>query len=147
MGSIKMALPVPKTVMQQMMKQGAQHFKGLEEASFRNIDACKQLTQILRSSFGPNGMNKMVIYHLDKLFVTNDAATMLKELEVQHPAAKLLVMAVFSCPLDSMATETKGTVLIKSADELMSFSKGEEDAIHDGCVTVLDRSGVVEDDD
>ena len=35
----------------------------------------------------------MVINHLDKLFVTNDAATMLKELEVQHPAAKLLVMA------------------------------------------------------
>ena len=39
------------------------------------------------------GMNKMVINHLDKLFVTNDAATIIKELEVQHPVAKMLVMA------------------------------------------------------
>lgn len=38
-------------------------------------------------------MNKMVINHLEKLFVTNDAATILKELEVQHPAAKMIVMA------------------------------------------------------
>ncbi|KAG7961130.1 hypothetical protein I3843_09G001500 [Carya illinoinensis] len=39
------------------------------------------------------GMNKMVINHLDKLFVTNDAATIVNELEVQHPAAKILVLA------------------------------------------------------
>ncbi len=38
-------------------------------------------------------MNKMVINHLEKLFVTNDAATIIKELEVQHPAAKMIVMA------------------------------------------------------
>ena len=46
-----------------------------------------------RSSYGPNGMNKMVINHLEKLFVTNDAATVIKELEVEHPAAKMIVMA------------------------------------------------------
>lgn len=38
-------------------------------------------------------MNKMVINHLDKLFVTSDAATIVKELEVAHPAAKLIVLA------------------------------------------------------
>lgn len=38
-------------------------------------------------------MNKMVVNHLEKLFVTNDAATILNELEVEHPAAKILVMA------------------------------------------------------
>jgi T-complex protein 1 subunit theta len=38
-------------------------------------------------------MNKMVINHLEKLFVTSDASTIVSELEVQHPAAKLLVMA------------------------------------------------------
>jgi len=88
-----MALSVPKSLMQSMMKEGAKSFKGLEEAVYRNIEACRQLTKILRSSFGPNGMNKMVINHLDKLFVTNDAATMLQELEVQHPAAKMIVFA------------------------------------------------------
>ena len=38
-------------------------------------------------------MNKMVINHIEKLFVTNDAATIMREIEVQHPAAKLLIMA------------------------------------------------------
>ncbi|MFS7983428.1 putative chaperonin Cpn60/TCP-1 family, groEL-like equatorial domain superfamily [Helianthus anomalus] len=38
-------------------------------------------------------MNKMVINHLDKLFVTSDTATIVNELEVQHPAAKILVLA------------------------------------------------------
>merc|ERR1719199_166862 len=42
---------------------------------------------------GPNGMNKMVINHLEKLFVTSDAATIVRELEVQHPAAKMVMMA------------------------------------------------------
>lgn len=42
---------------------------------------------------GPNGRNKMVINHLDKLFVTSDAATIIRELEVVHPAGKVLVMA------------------------------------------------------
>lgn len=88
-----MALPVPKSMIQSMMKEGAKSYRGLEEAVYRNIEACRQLTKILRSSYGPNGMNKMVINHLDKLFVTNDAATMLNELEVQHPAAKMLLFA------------------------------------------------------
>lgn len=88
-----MALPIPKSVLQNMMKDGAKSFRGLEEAVYRNIEACRQLTKILRSSYGPNGMNKMVINHLDKLFVTNDAATILHELEVQHPAAKMLLFA------------------------------------------------------
>ena len=38
-------------------------------------------------------MNKMVINHIDKLFVTNDAATIMREIEIQHPAAKLLILA------------------------------------------------------
>ncbi|XP_047338127.1 T-complex protein 1 subunit theta-like [Impatiens glandulifera] len=78
---------------QSMLKEGHKHLSGLDEAVLKNIDACKQLSTITRTSLGPNGMNKMVINHLDKLFVTNDAATIVSELEVQHPAAKLLVLA------------------------------------------------------
>jgi T-complex protein 1 subunit theta len=76
-----------------MLKDGYKHLSGLEESVLKNIEACKQLSHMTRTSLGPNGMNKMVINHLDKLFVTSDAATMLTELEVQHPAAKLVVMA------------------------------------------------------
>jgi T-complex protein 1 subunit theta len=76
-----------------LLKEGTKHFSGVEESCLRNIEACKQLTQIVRTSLGPNGMNKMVINQHDKLFVTNDAATIIKELDVIHPAAKLVVMA------------------------------------------------------
>ncbi|RKO89971.1 chaperonin Cpn60/TCP-1 family [Blyttiomyces helicus] len=88
-----MAMKIPKSGLPQMLKDGYKHLSGLEESQFRNIAAVKELTQILRTSLGPNGRDKMVINHLEKLFVTNDAATIMKELEVIHPAAKLLVMA------------------------------------------------------
>lgn len=39
------------------------------------------------------GMNKLIINHLDKIFVTNDAATIIREMEIEHPAAKMVVMA------------------------------------------------------
>jgi len=75
-----------------MMKDGARFFSGLEEAVIRNIDACKEFAETVQTCYGPNGMNKMVINHLDKLFVTNDAATIMRELEVEHPAAKMLIL-------------------------------------------------------
>lgn len=61
-----------------------QHFSGLEEAVYRNISACKEFADTVRTAYGPNGMNKIVINHIDKLFVTNDAATIIRELEVNE---------------------------------------------------------------
>lgn len=87
-----MALRVPKPQSSNLFKSGSKHLSGLEESVLKNVDACSDLAKITRSSFGPNGMNKMVINHLEKLFVTSDAATIIKELEVQHPAAKMLVL-------------------------------------------------------
>jgi T-complex protein 1 subunit theta len=89
-----MALKIPTNLgLTGMLKEGFKHYQGFEEAVFRNIQACKQLSDMTRTSMGPNGMNKMVINHLEKLSVTNDAAAMIKELEIYHPAAKILVMA------------------------------------------------------
>jgi len=76
-----------------MLKHGAEHHTGIQDAIIRNLEACQQLTAITRTSLGPNGMNKMIINHLEKLIVTSDCATILKEMEVQHPAAKMLVLA------------------------------------------------------
>jgi len=88
-----MALHVPKAPgFQSMMKDGSKFFSGLEEAVIRNIDACKDFSATVATAFGPNGMNKMVINHLEKLFVTNDAATIIRELEVEHPAAKMMIL-------------------------------------------------------
>lgn len=66
---------------------------GLEEAVYSNTTACKEFAQTLRSAYGPNGMNKMIINYLEKQFVTSDAGTIIRELDVEHPAAKLLVLA------------------------------------------------------
>jgi len=88
-----MALHVPRAPgFSSMMKDGAKFFSGLEEAVIRNIGACKEFAETVQTCYGPNGMNKMVINHLEKLFVTNDAATIIRELEVEHPAAKLLIL-------------------------------------------------------
>nr|WCZ58654.1 T-complex protein 1 subunit theta [Seculamonas ecuadoriensis] len=76
-----------------LLKDGTKHLTGIDEAVLKNLEACKNLANITRTSLGPNGMNKMVVNHLDKLFVTHDAATIMEQLEVVHPAAKMLVLA------------------------------------------------------
>ncbi len=76
-----------------ILKDGYKHYQGVDEAVMKNIAACKQLAEITTSSFGPNGANKLVINHLNKLFLTNDAGTILREMEIAHPAAKLIVGA------------------------------------------------------
>ncbi len=65
-----------------LLKDGYRHYAGLEEAVYKNIGACKEISNMTRTSLGPNGMKKMVINHLEKQFITSDAATVLKELEV-----------------------------------------------------------------
>ncbi|KAF7723115.1 T-complex protein 1 subunit theta [Apophysomyces ossiformis] len=88
-----MALRIPKSTLPQLFKEGYKFQEGVDEAVLRNIEATHELSEVVRTSMGPNGRNKMIINHLEKLFVTNDAATILRELDVVHPAAKLLVMA------------------------------------------------------
>jgi T-complex protein 1 subunit theta len=76
-----------------MLKDGFKTYEGLYGAVFRNIEAAKAISAMVRTSLGPNGMNKLVVNHLEKIIVTSDCAAIMNELEVQHPAAKLLVLA------------------------------------------------------
>eukprot|EP00808_Paulinella_micropora_P007164 g58458.t1 len=76
-----------------IFKSGTKLLTGLEEAVIRNIQACVQLGEMTRTSFGPTGMNKLIINNISKMFVTNDCATIMTEMEVEHPAAKMVVMA------------------------------------------------------
>ncbi|KAH7929510.1 T-complex protein 1 [Leucogyrophana mollusca] len=88
-----MSLKVPKSSNIQLFKDGYKVSQGIEDAVLRNIQAVSELSDLVRTSFGPNGRNKLLINHLGRLFVTSDAATIIREVEVVHPAAKLLVMA------------------------------------------------------
>ncbi|KAM0716427.1 hypothetical protein Q7P37_007872 [Cladosporium fusiforme] len=88
-----MSLSVPGAPNAGLFKQGYQNHDAEDGAVLRNIDACRTIAQTVQTSLGPYGRNKIVINHLQKMILTNDAATILRELEVVHPAAKLLVMA------------------------------------------------------
>ena len=68
-------------------------YESEDGAVLRNIDACRTIASTVQTSLGPYGRNKIVINHLQKMILTSDAATILRELDVVHPAAKLVVMA------------------------------------------------------
>lgn len=76
-----------------MLKDGHQSLEGLDAATLRNINAAKELSTIIATSMGPNGMNKLVVNHLEKIIVTSDCAAIVRELEIEHPAAKMLSLA------------------------------------------------------
>lgn len=57
----------------------------------QNVTACSAISNIVKSSLGPVGLDKMLVDEIGDVTVTNDGATILKLLEVQHPAAKILV--------------------------------------------------------
>jgi thermosome len=73
-----------------LLKEGASETKG-REAVKNNIAASKIIAEIVRTSLGPRGMDKMLVDSLGDVTITNDGATILKEIDVQHPAAKMLV--------------------------------------------------------
>ena len=73
-----------------ILKEGSSQSRG-KEAQRNNIAAAKLISEIVKSSIGPRGMDKMLVDSLGDVTITNDGATMLKEIDVQHPAAKMLV--------------------------------------------------------
>jgi len=73
-----------------LLKDGASQTKG-RDAQKNNISAAKIIAEIVHTSLGPRGMDKMLVDSLGDVTITNDGATILKEIDVQHPAAKMLV--------------------------------------------------------
>ncbi|KAK6953190.1 T-complex protein 1 subunit theta [Daldinia eschscholtzii] len=88
-----MSLNIPNAPNAGLFKQGYNNYDAEDGAVLRNIDACRAIASTVQTSLGPYGRNKIIINHLQKMILTSDAATILKELDVVHPAAKLLVMA------------------------------------------------------
>jgi archaeal chaperonin len=73
-----------------ILKEGSTQTKG-RDAQNNNIFAAKLIAEIVKSSLGPKGMDKMLVDSLGDVTITNDGATILKEIDVQHAAAKMLV--------------------------------------------------------
>src|SRR5436853_7023257 len=90
--STTMAIPAVTSSGQTVLilKEGSSQNRG-KEAQRNNIAAAKLIAEIVHTSLGPRGMDKMLVDSLGDVTITNDGATILKEIDVQHPAAKMLV--------------------------------------------------------
>jgi len=73
-----------------ILKEGSKQTKG-RDAQNNNIFAAKLIAEVVKTSLGPRGMDKMLVDSMGDVTITNDGATILKEIDVQHPAAKMLV--------------------------------------------------------
>ena len=73
-----------------VLKEGSKQSRG-RDAQRNNIAAAKLIAEIVVTSLGPRGMDKMLVDSIGDITITNDGATILKEMDVQHPAAKMMV--------------------------------------------------------
>lgn len=88
-----MSLKLPQAPNAGLFKNGYQSHSAEDGAIARNVAAVREISTILLSLMGPSGRSKIIVNQLGKIFVTNDAATMLGELEIVHPVVKILLMA------------------------------------------------------
>ena len=106
-----------------LLKEGTSETKG-NQAQRNNITAAKTIAEIVRTSLGPRGMDKMLVDSLGDVTITNDGATILKEIDVQHPAAKMMV-EISKATDNEVGDGTTSTVvlagsLLEKAEELIT---------------------------
>ncbi len=116
-----------------ILPEGTNRFLG-RDAQRMNILAGKVLAETVRTTLGPKGMDKMLVDSLGDIVVTNDGVTILKEMDIEHPAAKMLV-EVAKTQEDEVGDGTTTAVII--AGELLKKAEGLLDQdIHPTIVAV-----------
>lgn len=99
-----------------ILREGTERSRG-SEAMHANIMAAKIVSDAIKSSLGPKGMDKMLVDNFGDITITNDGATMLKEMDIQHPAAKMMV-EISKTQDDEVGDGTTSVVML--AGELLS---------------------------
>ena len=110
-----------------ILKEGSQRTTG-KEAQRNNILAAKVITETVKTTLGPQGMDKMLVSGMGDVVITNDGATILKEMDVQHPAAKMLVEVAKS--QDSEVGDGTTTVVVLAGELLAKAEKLLEQEVH-----------------
>ena len=105
-----------------ILKEGTTRSRG-KEAQRNNIMAARVIGEVLKTTLGPRGMDKMLIDSLGDITITNDGAAILKEIDVEHPAAKMMV-EIAKTQDDMVGDGTTSAVvlaseLLKKAEELL----------------------------
>ena len=106
-----------------ILKEGSSESKG-RDAQRNNMQAAKLIAELVKTSLGPRGMDKMLVDSLGDVTITNDGATMLKEIDVQHPAAKMMVEISKATDNEVGDGTTSGVILagslLEKAEELIN---------------------------
>ncbi|MHA1617575.1 MAG: thermosome subunit beta [Candidatus Njordarchaeales archaeon] len=112
----------PKAIPVLILKEGTARTKG-REALFNNILAAKVLAEIMRTSLGPKGMDKMLVDQFGDIVITNDGATILDEIDIVHPGAKFVAKIAKSQDIEVGDGTTTAVVLagelLKEAEDLL----------------------------
>src|SRR2546426_1133270 len=118
------------------LKEGSKESKG-KEAQRNNFTAAKLIAEIVKTSLGPRGMDKMLVDSLGDVTITNDGATILKEIDVQHPAAKMMVEVAKSVDNEVGDGTTTSVVfagaLLERAEELINRSEEHTSELQSPC--------------
>ncbi len=106
-----------------ILRQGTTRNRG-QEAQNSNIAAAKAVANAVRSTLGPKGMDKMLIDGMGDIVITNDGATILKQMDIEHPAAKMMV-EIAKTQDDEVGDGTTTAVviageLLKNAESLLN---------------------------
>ena len=106
-----------------ILKEGTQRDTG-RQATHNNIAAAKAIAEAVRSTLGPKGMDKMMVDSMGDVVITNDGVTILKEIEVEHPAAKMIVEVAKTQDSECGDGTTTAVIfageLLKNAEELLN---------------------------
>ncbi len=102
-----------------ILKEGTTRSRG-KEAQRNNIMAARVIGEVLKTTLGPRGMDKMLIDSLGDITITNDGAAILKEIDVEHPAAKMMV-EIAKTQDDMVGDGTTSAVVL--ASELLKESR------------------------
>jgi archaeal chaperonin len=106
-----------------ILREGTKESKG-KEAQRNNFTAAKLIADLVKSCLGPRGMDKMLVDTLGDVTITNDGATILKEMDVQHPAAKMMVEVAKSVDNEVGDGTTSSVIfagaLLEKAEELVN---------------------------
>ena len=106
-----------------ILKEGTRESKG-KEAQRNNFVAAKLIAEMVKTCLGPRGMDKMLVDTLGDVTITNDGATILKEMDVQHPAAKMMVEVAKSVDNEVGDGTTSSVIfagaLLEKAEELVN---------------------------
>jgi len=105
-----------------ILKEGTKRERG-KGAQFNNIAAAKAVADAVRSTLGPRGMDKMLVDSLGDVVITNDGVTILKEIDIEHPAAKMLVEVAKTQDAEAGDGTTTAVILagelLKKAEDLI----------------------------